>query len=146
MPLFCTVQLNWMLFAKTKINMLQVMPACFPLYTLGNKHPTTDVCDSACWLVVLYPICNLLFKSSSPNLMLILILALYTFEQYLELHQKYIAKEDKNLDGLVTNQGQLLPCFFWGKVPSRGLLFCGSFSGRGLIPIIFYVRWETYTS
>ena len=40
------------------------------------------------------------------------ILALYTFEQYLELHQKHIVKEDKNLDGLLINQGELVPCFF----------------------------------
>ena len=51
--------------------------------------------------------------------MLILLLALYKFEPYLELHQKHIAEEDKNLDGLVINQGQLVLYFFWGRGPTE---------------------------
>ena len=43
-------------------------------------------------------------------------MVLYTFEQYLELHQKYIGLEHKNLDGLVISQGQMGPCFFWGRM------------------------------
>ena len=43
-------------------------------------------------------------------------MVLYTFEQYLELHQKYIEIDYKKLDELVINQWQMGPCFFWERM------------------------------